>query len=302
MPGYLLLCPGQGGQHPEMLDFALATPQGRETIEEASTAVGIDIAARVRAGEGLFEPVFAQIGMVATALASWRALEPHVPQPEAVAGYSVGEVSSWGCAGSWTVTETMTLASTRARLMLAASPPDCTMVAMTGVDAAAVERLRGPAVHVAIEVERDHWILAGTRAEVDRAAQALSGAGGTAHPVSVTVPSHTPLLEPAAAALRSVIAAMGGLAPRWPVARGIDGQWLHRIEDAAEALSGAVCRPIRWRSALQEAQERSLAVCLELPPGQALTRMVLARGVREARSIADFRTIEGVARWLERAA
>ena len=53
---------------------------------------------------------------------------------------------------------------------------------------------------------------------------------------------------------------------------------------------------------LQEAQERSLAVCLELPPGQALTRMALARGVREARSIADFRTIEGAARWLERAA
>ena len=50
----------------------------------------------------------------------------------------------------------MTLASTRARLMLAASPPDCTMVAMTGVDAAAVESSLA-AVHEELSIQTTTW-------------------------------------------------------------------------------------------------------------------------------------------------
>lgn len=301
MPGFLLLCPGQGAQHPAMLDFALAEPAGREAIEQASAAVGLDIARRVREGQDLFEPVFAQVCMVAAALASWRALEVHAPPPAAVAGYSVGEVSSWGCAGTWTVAATMSLVKRRAMMMLEASPPDCAMVAATGIDEATVERLRGEA-HVAIEVAADHWILAGERSRVEWAARALEAAGAATRPVPVTVPSHTPLLEAAAAALRPAIESMPGAAPRWPVARGIDGRMLFRAADAAGAIAQAVCRPIRWRAVLEEASERGLAVSLELHPGTALTRMALAAGWREARALADFRTPEGAARWLERAA
>jgi len=301
MAGYLLLCPGQGGQHPGMLDFALATTEGRAAIGEASSAVGIDIAARVRAGEDLFEPVFAQACVVATALASWRAIEGRVPVPAAIAGYSVGEVSAWGCAGTWSVAGTMSLTLARARLMLAASPPDCAMVAITGVDGAIIERLRGPGAHVAIEVEADHWILAGRRADLDAAVAALVMAGGVAHALPVAVPSHTPLLEAAATALRPAIESMGGTQPASPVLRGIDGRMLYRVEDAAGALAQAVCGTIRWRSVMDEAAERNFAVSIELPPGSALTRMALALGRPEARAIADFRSPEGAARWLERA-
>jgi malonyl CoA-acyl carrier protein transacylase len=76
---------------------------------------------------------------------------------------------------------------------------------------------------------------------------------------------------------------------------------LYRVEDAAGALAEAVRGTIRWRSVMDEAAERDFAVSIELPPGSALTRMALARGRREARAIADFRSPEGAARWLERA-
>lgn len=285
-----------------MLDFALAVPEGREALAEASDAAGADIAARVRAGEGLFEPVFAQLCIVATALASWRAIEKHVSGPSAIAGYSVGEVSSWGCAGSWSIGQTLSLTKRRAELMLAASPTDCTMIGVTGIDGETVDRLRGAGAHVAIEVAHDHWILAGIRADVDRAAHALAGAGATIRAIPVGVPSHTPLLESAATGLLAVVQSMQGAQPRCPVARGVDGCMLSRIGDAADALAKAVCQPIRWRAALDEAAERGIDTCLELHPGTALTRMALARGIREARGLADFRTPEGVARWLERAA
>lgn len=42
-----------------------------------------------------------------------------------------------------------------------------------------------------------------------------------------------------------------------------------------------------------------MSVCLELPPGRALSRMIEARGVGiEARAVEDFRSPEGLARWV----
>jgi len=175
--GYLLLCPGQGGQHPAMLEFALATVAGRAAVEEASSAVAIDIARRVAAGDDLFEPVFAQVSMVATALATWRSLADAIPAPAAIAGYSVGEVSAWGCAGAWTTSETLLRVRQRAELMKAASPPDCSMMAVTGVGAEALERSPRSDVHLAIEVDSDHWIMAGKRSAVEAAGAAMASAG-----------------------------------------------------------------------------------------------------------------------------
>lgn len=302
MAGYVLLCPGQGAQHPAMLDFALATPEGRAAIAEASEAASLDIAARVKAGEALFEPVFAQLCMVATALATWRALEPHVPAPVAVAGYSVGEVASWGCAGTWTVAEAIAIVLRRATLMRDAAPPGCTMLAVTGADRPTVDRARGPRVHVAIEVDAAHHILAGAEADVRIAGDALAAVGATMHPLPVSVPSHTPLLASAAEALRAFLAAHRGREPVFPVLRGIDGRILLARAEAADALADGVKQTIRWGDVRREIAERGIAVALELPPGAGLTRMFRDDPAVQARAVADFRSVEGVAGWLERSA
>lgn len=301
MAGYVLLCPGQGAQHPAMLDFALATPEGRAAIEEASSAAGLDIAARVRSGNDLFEPVFAQVCLVATELASWSALAPRVPAPGAVAGYSVGEVASWGCAGTWTIAQTMRLAQRRAMLMRDASPPDCSMLAVTGVSRAEIERARGCDVHVAIEVDTDHHILAGPAHGIGRAGEALAAAGATLRSLPVSVPSHTPLLASAAEALRELLASIDGRPPDFPVVRGMDGRALFARADATDALADAVRSTIRWRAVLREIAERGMAVALELPPGAGLTRMLVNAYDTQARAVADFRSVQGVATWLDRA-
>ena len=299
MAGYVLLCPGQGVQHPAMLDLALATAEGRAAIEEASSAVGLDIAAAVRS-EDLFEPVLAQVCMVATALATRAALAPHIPAPDAAAGYSVGEVASWGCAGTWTIAETMRLAQRRAALMRDASPPDCAMLAVTGVDGVVLRRTLGTEVHVAIEVDADHHILAGAAPALRATADALAAAGATLRPLPVSVPSHTPLLASAADALRPYVASLPGRAPAFPVLRGVDGRALFSQQDAAGALAEAVRGTIRWRAVLQELRERGVGVALELPPGAGLTRMFGNAYGAQSRAVADFRSVEGVAAWLGR--
>jgi [acyl-carrier-protein] S-malonyltransferase len=286
-----------------MLDFAMASAAGRAAVAEASDAVKIDIGARVKAGEGLFEPVFAQVAIVATTVASWRALAAEVTAPALVAGYSVGEVSSWCCAGSWTVAQALTLVAQRARLMAAASPTDAAMMAVTGIRHDALRPIiEECSLHVAIEVDDDHWVIAGRKRDLDTAAPSLERAGATPHSLPVGVPSHTPLLQSAATQLREFMATFDGRSPDIPVLRGIDGRAMSTYAAARDALPDAVSQPIRWRACLEEAAERGIAVALELPPGTALTRMFAQRNAGEARAIADFRSVEGVARWLERVA
>jgi [acyl-carrier-protein] S-malonyltransferase len=301
MAGYALLCPGQGAQHPRMLDLALQTEPGREAVAAAADAVSIDIAARIGAGDDLFEPVFAQIAIVATSVATWRALEALLPTPSLVAGYSVGEVSSWCCAGSWSVPEVMDVVARRARLMAHASPTDAAMMAVTNMRRellpAILERHH---LHAAIEVDDDHWVIAGRRSDLDAATASLEACGASAHPLPVGVPSHTPLLDGAAAQLRHFLRDVTGRDPQVPVLRGIDGQALFRYAAAGDALADAVSRTIRWRACRNEIAERGIAATLELPPGTALTRMMAGRPTATPRAVADFRSVDGVARWLER--
>jgi [acyl-carrier-protein] S-malonyltransferase len=301
MAGYALLCPGQGAQHPRMLDLALQSEAGRDVVAVASDTVSINIAARIEAGDELFDPVFAQVAIVATSVATWRALQSLLPPPSLVAGYSVGEVSSWSCAGSWSMDEVMRVVAQRARLMSEASPKDAAMMALTGM-----RRELLPAIlelhhlHIAIEVDDDHWVIAGRRADLDAATSTLEAAGASPHPLPVGVPSHTPLLDAAAAKLREFMRNVTGRDPDAAVLRGIDGKALFRYAEAGDALADAVSHPIRWRACMDELGERGIGAALELPPGTALTRMLAGRPAATARAVADFRSLEGVARWLER--
>jgi [acyl-carrier-protein] S-malonyltransferase len=325
MAGYALLCPGQGGQHPRMLDFALSTGPGREALAAASEATSTDIVERVQRGEDLFEPVFAQVAIVAATVATWQALAAHVAAPALVAGYSVGEVSAWCCAGSWDVPGVMRVVAQRARFMAQASPRDCAMMAVTSIRREALAAILATTgdrplvplegtpvaltctgglspVHVAIEVDDDHWILAGRREDLEASGPSLEAAGASTHALPVGVPSHTPLLDTAAGELRRFLAGVAGRDPMVPVLRGIDAQPIFAYSAAGEALADAVAHPIRWRACVEECLERGIGAALELPPGASLTRMLTRHASLEARAVADFRSVDGVARWLERAA
>jgi [acyl-carrier-protein] S-malonyltransferase len=303
MAGYALLCPGQGAQHPRMLDFALATGAGREALGAASEAVDIDIVAGVQGGEPLFEPVFAQVAIVAATVATWQALADHLPAPALIAGYSVGEVSAWCCAGSWDVPAVMRVVAARARFMAQASAPGAAMMAVTALRRDALPAvLARHALHLAIEVDDDHWVLAGRRDDLDAARASLEAVGASAHALPVGVPSHTPLLGAAATALRGFLAEVPGCNPTAPVLRGIDARPLVTYCAARDALADAVERPIRWRGCVEEFLERGIGAALELPPGATLARMLTRHASLEARAVADFRSVEGVARWIERAA
>ena len=75
------------------------------------------------------------------------------------------------------------------------------------------------------------------------------------------------------------------------------------VEDAIEHLARQLAEPIRWMDCMDAIAEQGITAALELGPGSALSKMLSARHPRiECRSAADFRTLDGIRRWLERIA
>lgn len=302
MSGFAVVCPGQGTQSPDMFDLACADPHGAEVIAEFSDALDCDLLARVKSGEGLSDNRLAQPAMVASALATWTLLAPRLPAPALFAGYSVGEVSAWSCAGAWDIRQTAAVIRTRAKLMDEAAPPGCGMLAVMGLDARSVRTKAAEAsLHVAIVNDADHVVLAGRVADIQAAGTWFDAHGARTRRLDVRVPSHTPMMSDAARAFETFLQASSWSPVDAPVLRGIDGRAVERGEDGVLALSRALAEPIRWDDCMQALVEAGVTVVLELGPGRSLTKLCAdAHPHLVVRSVADFRSADGVATWLER--
>ena len=70
---------------------------------------------------------------------------------------------------------------------------------------------------------------------------------------------------------------------------------------AVETLSRQLSETIVWSDCMDAAAEAGMTVALELGPGAALARMLQARHPHIAcRSVADFRSLDGIVAWLGR--
>ncbi|MBA3595966.1 MAG: acyltransferase domain-containing protein [Methylibium sp.] len=300
MQDYAILCPGQGSQSPDMFELVAADPRGREVLEEASDTLAYDVLAKARSGDGLFDNAFAQPAMVALARATWALLEPQIPTPALFAGYSVGEVSAWSCAGAWDVRLSVAVAVARARIMDAHSPPNYGMLAARGLP---LERLLAHAtgLHLAIVNDVDHAVLAGADAALGAAEATLASHGAWTRRLGVHVPSHTPVLKTAASKFGAFLATTPSQPVSAPVLRGVDGRRCLQSSEAPQALQRAVCEPIRWDDCMREIVESGVRVVLDLGPGRALANLCSqAHPQLTARSVADFRSARGVVDWLHR--
>jgi len=91
-------------------------------------------------------------------------------------------------------------------------------------------------------------------------------------------------------------------APPVPVLAGIDAGRVLRRDVAIDRLARQLAEPIAWAACMDAFAEAGITVALELGPGGALARMLQARHPQIAcRSVADFQTLPGVARWVARA-
>ena len=295
----LLLCPGQGGQHEGMNTMAAADPTAAAFLARNTLPPG-----------DLFDNRVAQPAVVAATLAMWLALAPRLAAlrlaPALVAGYSVGELAAYGVAGAFSVDDTVALAHRRAEMMnAAAADGGQTLAALGGLpikQAVALATTAGWAI--AIINGEDSVVAGGPAASLDDLQVRVSQAGGRLQPLPVTVAAHTPLLAAAVAPFAAALAELPFAPPAYPVLAGVDATTIsgRSAQPAAiTALSRQLADTIRWADCMDAAAEAGITIALELGPGAALARMLQARHPGIAcRSVAEFRSLDGVAAWLSR--
>jgi [acyl-carrier-protein] S-malonyltransferase len=300
MTGLAIACPGQGAQHPEMFDLALQSPVAVQWLAAYSDAADIDVIGLARHGRDLFSNRHAQILMCGATVATWVALRERLAVPDLFLGYSVGEMSAYGCAGIWTAGQLADIVLRRAALMDDAAPPDAGLMAVKGLDAASLNVVCSEHnLAVAIVNADDHAILGGTRTDMIKAEKQLIARGLWCQVLDVVVPSHTPMMQVAGAGFRVALEQSEMALPSSPVLAGVSGCETVTHADIASTLASQIVQTVRWQDCMRSAVERGVSVVLELGPGKSLSRMFDELGEPvESRSVDDFRTLDGIVKWV----
>jgi len=281
--------PGQGSQSVGMLDAWGDHAAVRETLAEASDALGEDIAKLIHEGpkEALALTTNTQPVMLVAAVAAWRAwLAEGGEKPSVVAGHSLGEYSALVASGVLTLSQAAPLVRFRAQAMQQAVPVGAgAMAAILGMDAAKViagcaEATATFGAGSAEVVEAVNFndpvqtVIAGSKAAVDKACELLKANGAKrALPLPVSAPFHSSLMKPAADALRAKLAEMDFAAPQIPVVNNIDVAVETDPARIRDALVRQAAGPVRWVETVQALQARGVAAVIECGPGKVLAGM-----------------------------
>jgi [acyl-carrier-protein] S-malonyltransferase len=300
MRRYAVLCPGQGAQHAGMFSWLQEDPAAQEVLQSARDVLECGLGTLAGDPKRSHTNRNAQPLIVAAAVAAWRALKSTLPEPAFFAGYSVGELSAYGCAGSLELHELFSLVRQRAVLMSECAPAESGLMAVWGANYSGVIRLcAATEAHMAIINGPDRHVIGGTRAALTRFAAEAQSLNWKLTLLPIDVPAHTPLLQGAKLAYAEVLKVSSLKGPERPVLAGTSAQAVTTRAEAIDTLAMQLATPIDWHRCITTLTERGCRVFLELPPGRALTQMLREQyREAEARAVEDFRSLDAVRTWL----
>jgi [acyl-carrier-protein] S-malonyltransferase len=258
----------------------------RATLEEASAALGEDIARLIAAGpkEALDLTTNTQPVMLTAGIACYRAWrEEGGAAPAALAGHSLGEYSALVAAGVLTLADALALVRFRAQAMQEAVPVGAgAMAAILGLEPAAVSEGcvkaatdSGEVVSAANFNDPKQTVIAGSKAGVDKACDVLKSMGAKrALLLPVSAPFHCSLMKPAADRLRERLAGVTFAAPAIPVVNNIDVAAPTEADAIRDALYRQAFGPVRWVEVIQAIRSRGITHFVECGPGKVLAGMI----------------------------
>ena len=286
MKPFAFVFPGQGSQSVGMLDAWGDHPVVKQTLQEASDALGENIGQLIHEGpkEALGLTTNTQPVMLVSAIAAYRVwLFEGGAQPAVVAGHSLGEYSALVAAGALTLAQAVPLVRFRAQAMQDAVPVGTgAMAAILGMDAqqvitgcaqaqATFAIGSGEVVEAVNFNDPAQTVIAGSKAAVEKACEMLKAAGAKrALPLPVSAPFHSSLMLPAAQRLKEKLAATPIATPTIPVVNNIDVAVQTDPDAIREALYRQAFGPVRWVECVAAIKARGVYTLIECGPGKVL--------------------------------
>src|SRR2546429_7922382 len=195
------------------------------------------------------------------------------------AGHSLGEIASLAAASSISWETALLLVKERGRIMALAAGEHVGMIAIVGLNEAAVERIRQEAsqdgnLWIANRNADVQFVLSGEMAAVQEA-ERLAIAAGARRALILTIPlaAPTPLMEAAAAAFRKAVDLLPLKAPSIPILANASGEALRTVAALQEELRLQMLRQVDWAKTMVSMRAMKVRTVVELGPGRVLASL-----------------------------
>ena len=274
-----VLFPGQGSQAMGMgCDLYDASAAARATFDEASEVLGYDLTGVCRIGppEELARTEVTQPALLAHSVAALRLLQEGGFAFDAALGHSLGEYSALVATGALRFRDAVALVKVRGEAMAAAGARrPGGMVAVVGLGAGAVVTLcAGLEAAWPANFNCPGQVVVSCAAASLAAFEEAARAAGARRVVRLPVSGafHSPLVAPAAEALRGPLAATSWTAPR----PAFFSTCSAGFEDGgfAALLERQLVSPVRFEESIRRLAAEGYNAFLEVGPGAVLTGLV----------------------------
>jgi len=302
MAGLAILCSGQGRQSSDMFDSLRQYPEAA-AIERKICSLGFSVKDSVSPAL-LFANHYAQPLICLYQIMAWSVLAEELPEVELFAGYSLGELSAYACAGFIDADTLLYLASTRGQLMSAVAQPPQGMLAVLGLTRRQVKPIADEfRAFTAIRNGEQHLIFGMKQESIDGFRDAVLALGATrVVRLPVSVAAHTPFLKEAAQAFDKELKKVNIRRGIAPVLSGIGAERIYDRSGMLAALSAQIQQTIDWQGCLEAALACGCRVFLELGPGNSLARMLHEDFPNvEVRALSEFNDPKAAAKWAQKA-
>ena len=294
--------PGQGAQSPGMgQDVFDEFDAGHAVFKAADERLGFAISQLCFDGpdEKLKETAIAQPAIVTVSLAYLAAVRDMevLPQPDFVAGHSLGEYTALAAAGALEFADAIQLAALRGRLMqLAAQQMPGTMAAVLGMDEASLTQLAAESgVFIANYNSPGQLVISGAKDSMARVIESLISKGAKVVPLAVSGAFHTPLMAPAVEGLTRVVERLNFKDATIPIIANTSGQPITAAEDIRAELLKQLTTSVYWQKSVEYMVASGTSTFVEIGPGKVLTGLIrrINRDVRTM-NISDAQTIKNM--------
>ena len=273
--------PGQGSQSTGMLsELAAAHSEVTATFAEASDALGYDLWQVAQEGpeSQLNSTECTQPAMLTAGMAVWRVWEARGGRrPDLLAGHSLGEYTALVVANAVEFGDAVAIVRDRGKFMQEAVPHGVGAVAaILGLDNQPVEEAcaaaAGDEIVRAVNYNAPgQVVIAGHTGAIDRAIEQCREAGAKkAVKLPLSVPVHSPLMEPAAERFTARLAETEFRTPELPVINNVEVDDHTTPERIRALLARQLYSPVRWAETVAEFQGRGVDLVVESGPGKVL--------------------------------
>lgn len=275
----LFTFPGQGAQRPGMLHALPGDAAVAATLAQAADVLRHD-PLLLDTTAALASTRAVQLCLLIAGVAMARFLAACGAVPDMVAGFSIGEYPAAVVAGALDFGDAVRLVAQRGQLMEEAYPSGYGMAAIIGLELAQLEPLVAGVhtaeqpVYVANLNARRQIAIAGSDAGLQAVmVLALAHGASKAERLAVSVPSHSPLFDGAAAQLRADFDQVTVRRPQLAYLSSSAARTLFDPERIRDSLASNMARRVHWADTVRLAWERGARLAVEMPPGSVLTRL-----------------------------